>query len=166
MKRFLLVAAFAFACGGEAQSEDCPTHDQATFELGTGQTEFQPINNDQVLAINPGPQGGCHFFLSLRTDGFADRGFKLSYEVFYADNNASTGSMSSFTARLRPSSVEGICENLGTTAFLVKPWEMEDRRVMIEVTVEDEEGRTATQRKTVVADWPTTLDANACGPRS
>lgn len=167
MKRFLILAAFSSACGGvEEPQEDCPTHDQASFELGTGQTEFQSITDGQMLAIQSGPQGGCHFFVSVRTDGFANRAFKLSYEVFYADDNTSTGSKSSFTARLRPTSVSGVCENLGTTAFLLKPWEMEDRRVRVKVDVEDGDGRTATVMKTVVADWPAELDANACGPRS
>jgi hypothetical protein len=167
MKRLLFLALFSFACGGsEMPAEDCPTHDSASFELGTGQLEFQPIADGQPLAINSGPQGGCHFFLSLRTNGFAASGFRLHYEVFYAETNASTGSTSSFTARLRPAAESGTCENLGTTAFLLKPWDMEDQRVTIAVDVEDAEGRTASERRTVVADWPSTLDTNACGPRT
>ena len=145
---------------------DCPTHDAPSFELGTGQLEYQPITDGQALSISPGAQGGCHFFVAVRTDGFAERRFQVQYEVFYEDNS-STSSRSSFTVRLHPAEgMPGKCENVGITAFLIQPWNLEDDRLILEVNVEDDLGRTASQRKTVIADWPADLPEDGCGPRT
>lgn len=145
----------------------CPTHAGAHFELGTGEKSFIAIEDEGPLAITPGPQGGCHFYLSLITDGFAERRFRVQYEVFRADTNESTGSSSVFTLRLHPSvGRPGACETVGITAFLIRPWSFENERVRVRVDVTDDEGRTASVEKIVVADWPTELPADACGPRT
>jgi hypothetical protein len=168
-----LLALFVIACGEGTTATDsgvdpleCPTHDGASFELGTGQLEYQPLADGQLLPISPGPQGGCHFFLSVITDGFAERRFKLQYEVFFADSSTTTGSRSSFTVRLRSAEgMPGKCQHLGTTAFLIQPWFLENERLMVEVNVEDDEGRKATRQKTVIAQWPDDLPDDACGQR-
>jgi|SRR5687768_5838882 len=172
----LLVPFFAasiIACGNGTTTDDdvdpadCPTHDGATFELGSGQLSYEPIADGQRLPINAGSQGGCHFFLSVRTDGFAPRRFKIQYEVFFADDSTTTGSRSSFTVRLRPiDGMPGQCENLGVTAFLIEPWNLEEKRLVLEVNVTDDEGRAATRRKTVIADWPDSLPSDGCKPRN
>jgi hypothetical protein len=174
MSRVLVpvLAASVIACEAGTSTDDasiippvdCPTHDDANFELGTGQLAYEPIIEEQRLPIVAGPQGGCHFFISLRTDGFAERRFKIQYEVFFAESSTTTGSRSSFTQRLRPvDGMPGICENLGITAFLIEPWELEEKRLIMEVNVVDDEGRAATQRKTVVAEWPDALPTDSCG---
>lgn len=151
----------------DAGGKTCPTHDQASFELGTGELAFEPIADEARLPITPGPQGGCHFFLSLTTDGFAERRFRVEYEVFRADDGTSTGSSSVFTVRLAEAPEQpGKCQTLGLTAFLIQPWKFENERVRIEVEVTDDEGRTARQEKTVIADWPASLSENACGIRT
>jgi hypothetical protein len=172
----LLVPLLALsACGsGGTNSPDsgilpveCPTHDGATFELGTGQLEFEPILPGQRLPIARGAQGGCHFFISAITDGFAERRFNIQYEVFYAASSTTTGSRSSFTVRLRPvPELPGKCQNLGTTAFLIRPWNLADKELIMEVNVRDDEGRSAQARTRVVAEWPADLPPDACGPRS
>ncbi len=168
--------ALLFACGQGTDGSvpdtglppvDCPTHDGATFELGTGQSEFIPIADEAPLSITRGPQGGCHFFISVRTDGFAERRFVIQYEVLFAETGTTTGSRSSFTVRLRPVDDQpGRCQFLGSTAFLIQPWRFVDDRVILEVNVTDDEGRTDSKRKTVIARWPSGLPDDACGPRS
>lgn len=160
------------ACGTEVEPvpDGCTTHDQASFELGTGASGFEPIEDGQDLKMATGNQGGCHFWLSVRTDGFAERGFSIRYEVFDAATGESTGSSSNFRVRLdtRPGT-DGLCEFVGLTGFLIEPWTFEDQSVRIDVMVTDNEGRTAEQSKTVVARWPdvpTGADRDTiCGPR-
>lgn len=146
---------------------DCPTHDQATFELGTGETGFEPLADGDALPIISGPQGGCHFWFSVRTDGFAQRRFLVRYEVKFTESGTTTGSRSRFTVRLRPDETSpGICQYTGLTAFLIEPWRFAGDRVTLEVEVTDDEGRTASAARDVVADWPEELPDEACGPRS
>jgi hypothetical protein len=164
---------FALGCGTGNGGRDsglpppeCPTHDGATFELGTGDTAFEPLVEDQDLAITPGPQGGCHFWLAVRTAGFAQRRFKIQYEVFFADSSTTTMSRSTFTVRLRQvPEMPDLCEQVGVTAFLIEPWRFEDRSVRIDVNVTDDEGRTDSESRTVVARWPSSLPDNGCGER-
>ena len=117
----------------------------------------------------PGPQGGCHFWLSIRTDGFPHRGTKLRYEVVYADTGTTTMSFSSFSVPLRR--VEGedvLCEAHGATGFLIEPWRFVDRRVEIQAKVWYEPATgleiAATDARTVVGRWPG-ADPDACGRR-
>lgn len=144
----------------------CPTHDQARFELGTGELAFQPLQDEDRLTITAGPQGGCHFFLSLLTDGFAERRFQVEYDVLRADTGETTESYGVFTVRLdQAPDAPGKCQAVGITAFLIQPWRFEGERVRVVVKATDDEGRSFTQEKTVIADWPATLPENACGFR-
>jgi hypothetical protein len=173
VRLFVLLLA-PIACGGGGTNTPdtgtgpvCPTHDNATFELGTGQLEFQEITDGQRLLVSPGSQGGCHFFLAVRTDGFAERRFNIQYEVFWAESSTTTGSRSSFRTRLRPNeTMEGLCESLGITGYLIQAWKLIDKDLIIEVNVRDDEGRTAQQRKRIIGEWPPDLRYDACGPRT
>ena len=147
----------------------CVTRDGADFTLGTGETAFEAVSDEQDLSMISGPQGGCHFWLAGKTDGFAERRFSVRYDVVYADSGDSTGSTSSNRLRLEQDpAAPGQCQFFGFTAFLIEPWKFEDQRVRIDVMVTDDEGRTAMQSKTVVARWPDDIDGTPreelCGP--
>lgn len=165
---------FLTACGNGSTGTDsgippvdCPTHDEATFELGTGEIDFEPLADGDMLPVVPGPQGGCHFWVSVTTDGFAQRRFQVRYEVKFTASGTTTDSRSSFTVRLRPNEeTPGTCQYTGLTAFLIQPWRFADERVTLEVEVTDDEGRTASAAREVVADWPEELGDEACGPRT
>jgi hypothetical protein len=103
-----------------------------------------------------GPQGGCHFWLSVRTDGFAQRRFDIQYNVLYADSSTTTGSRSSQKVKLslREEDPAGACEYFGYFAYLIEPWKFIDREVKIEVTVVDDLGKSASLSRTVWARWP------------
>ena len=44
----------------------CADEGSATIELGTGQAEFEPIEDMQNLILVAGPQGGYHFIANAR----------------------------------------------------------------------------------------------------
>jgi hypothetical protein len=130
-------------------------HDAPSFELGTGATKFEPLADGQDLQMAAGSQGGCHFWLSVRTDGFAQRRFNVAYDVRHAATGTPTGSRSSLKVKLNPIlGGEGRCEFVGYTAFLIEPWRFEDRRVRIDVNVEDDLGRRSNASREVIARWP------------
>lgn len=171
----LLLASFGASCGGpggelpDAGPSSCKSTPSPTFELGTGVSAFEPIVDGQDLEYAPGSQGGCHFWLAVRTRGFPSRGTKLRYEVVFADTGTTTMSRSSFAIPLNATDDPEVCEHYGATAFLVRPWTYEDRRVRIETEVwyEPASGQkiAATASKEVVARWPGS-DPRLCGPRN
>lgn len=135
--------------------EGCAVHDQPTFELGTGVDRFETLQEDQLLRMAPGLQGGCHFWLSVRTDGFAERLFNIEYELFYADSSSTTGSTSGQRVRLQPIEGQpGKCEYVGYTAFILDPAALAGKRIRIDVDVTDDLGRSAGASRTVRAEFP------------
>jgi hypothetical protein len=159
-----ITLSVACACGstpdpdppdsGTEPTTVCPTNSSPTFELGTGAERFEPLTDGQTLKMATGPQGGCHFWLAVRTNGFAERLFDIQYELFYADTGMSTDSKSSSKVRLRESGMTGVCEYYGYTAFIVRPADVVGKRIRIDVKVTDDLMKTAMMSKTVVAALP------------
>lgn len=163
----------AMACGdGEMEPPiaGCRTTETPSFELGTGDSAFRPLTDGDALQMASGIQGGCHFWLSLRTDGFAPRRFNVRYDVLRASTGMSTGSSSSQRVTLSErADAAGLCEVVGFTAFLIEPWNFRDEDVIVRVTVTDDLGKTAMQERRVRATWPDPVagvpDAELCGPQ-
>lgn len=174
LAKALISSTLFAACGGSdpdpTPPAGCTVHDTPTFELGTGDVSFSPLTDGQDLMMSTGTQGGCHFWLAVRTDGFAERRLNIRYEVFYADTGASTGSASNLNVRLKArADVVGQCEYVRYFGYLIKPWEFEDARVRIDVRLTDDLGRSSMQSTTVVARWPADVAGtprdDLCGPR-
>lgn len=150
----MLVLALGAGCGDDVD-DDCLTHANPSFELGTGVGTFEPLTDGQDLHMAAGLQGGCHFWLSLRTDGFSASGFTVTYDILYAESGESTGNTASVQARLSErGDAPGLCEHVGLSAFLEQPWRFEDQQVRIDVTLADADGRAATVSRKVIARWP------------
>lgn len=167
----ILLITLGIGCGegGETDPDGglpgCPTHAQPSFELGTGAEHFEPLVEGQVLRMAPGLQGGCHFWLSVRTDGFAERLFNIEYDLRFAASSTPTGSASGQRVRLRPAeALEGQCEYTGYTAFIVEPHKLVGKDIRIDVKVTDDLGRSATASRTVRAEYPE-VNASLCMPR-
>lgn len=133
----------------------CPTHAAPSFELGTGELAFEPLVDGQRLAVAQGIQGGCHLWLAVRTDGFAERLFEIAYTLRDVTTGTATGDASRLKVRLSPSVVPGRCEYVGYTAFVVRAGALVGRRIQVRVDVEDDLGRTGTQQREVEVVWPT-----------
>ena len=147
------------SCGGEPTDppKSCTISDQPTFELGTGEQMYSDMPSGSDLRMVSGPQGGCHFWLAVRTNGFAQRRFDIQYDIVFADTGTTTGSRSrqKVTLDLRDEADEtGECEYTGYYAYLIKPWDFRDKEVEVVVNVTDDLGRTSSARRSVVARWP------------
>ena len=162
------------SCGGEPgePAKSCTTSDQPTFELGTGEQGYGELPSGSDLKMISGPQGGCHFWLAVRTNGFAQRRFEIQYDVLFAETGTTTGSRSRqrVTLNLRDEpQAEGQCEYAGYYAYLIKPWDFRDKEVELVVNVTDDLGRSSSARRKVIARWPDEQpgrDTNSlCGER-
>lgn len=142
--------------GGEPDAGiRCPTHASPSFELGTGNTEFIAIAEGMPLYMARGIQGGCHLWLALRTDGFAEKDAQVRYEIFDAASGQSTGSTALMQLRLTPSpTLPGRCEYVGYTAFVRDPAAIAGTLVRVEVRLEDALGHSGIVSHEVRAAWP------------
>jgi hypothetical protein len=138
---------------GGAQTT-CPTHDAPSFELGTGEVAFEPLVDGKRLAIAQGIQGGCHLWLAVRTDGFAERLFEIAYALRDVATGTATGDASRLKVRLAPSTVPGRCEYVGYTAFVVRAASLVGRRIRVDVDVTDDLGRSSEASREVEVVWP------------
>lgn len=102
-----------------------------------------------------GFQGACHFWLALHTEGFSSRSFTLSYDVLRASDGKSTGSEGSTRAMLSArTDAPKMCALRGFSVFLYQPWNFDDERVRLPLSVSDEDDRTATLTREVMARGP------------
>jgi hypothetical protein len=62
LSSIVLCVFLAAACGDEGP---------ATIELGTGEVDFEPIQDMQSLVLVQGPQGGYHFVANARIQSLA-----------------------------------------------------------------------------------------------
>jgi hypothetical protein len=51
------------------------------IDVGTGESDFEPLNDGDVVAKQHGPQGGYHVWISLRIDGATPEEVQLQIEV-------------------------------------------------------------------------------------
>jgi hypothetical protein len=155
--RFSTVIFFVVAgCGADELDEPrrCPVRDDPSFELGTGADAFAPLVEGRDLPLIAGPQGGCHLWLSFRTDGFSESRFNVGYELIHADSMISL-QRSEGSLRLSPAAgMPGRCEYVGFTAFVLEPWNVDDQLVRLGVEVTDDLGRSADTTRLIRVVWP------------
>lgn len=57
-----------------------PLPKDAAFEVGTGDSEFQPLGADTTVPINHGFQGGTHIWFAARVKGLSEE-ITLTYSI-------------------------------------------------------------------------------------
>ena len=83
MARFRPRIALALALGSLASG--CETYDgPPVFELGTGEDEFEPVEDGATLRLASGSQGGRHVWVAGRVLGTEDE-ITLVYEIVDAE---------------------------------------------------------------------------------
>ena len=143
-------------CGGGVPS----------MTLGAGEAAFVPVAEGDALQMVRGIQGGCHLPLSFHLAGLDGSRLEARYTIHDLDSGAEHVSSRQF---VRAAEVADGCEVLGFPAFLVTPWDLEDRRARVRVTLVDRDGLEASSMMEVVVRWPEAAppveDALLCGPR-
>ena len=144
-----VVVALGTAGCGQPVVTIQPVPKEVEVELGTGEAEFQPIEGEPTIEMAAGVQGGFHVWASLMARGFEERELDVDLVTTVVDVDDSElimrptlrGDQSvdddgvplwSFTGY--PAQVKGAqCAN--------------GKRVHLEVTVTDSEGREATDER-------------------
>lgn len=78
-----LMAVLVAACdGGPVRSEhDAGDSQPGTVELGSGETAFEPTDQEQHLKLYAGTQGGHHVWLSYRVEGLLPQDVRMVLDV-------------------------------------------------------------------------------------
>jgi hypothetical protein len=155
------------ACGEEVEGSDAgPGADagpvEATAELGTGDTEFEPLSDGDDLAYILGPQGGYHFLASVRVRGVEPGNPSMrtdptnpqtEFRAFRGDQRIDARA-SSYIQGLDPVPGEdGVHQMVGRLLILnIDSCDaLTGETIRVEVTVTDVNGVTATDTRTVTA---------------
>lgn len=131
------------ACG-----DPPPAPGELSFELGTGETGYEPIVGEPELELVAGPQGGHHVWVSLRVQN-------LGAEHVLMDLDAvplTTGEPAPrrMPVRLFMTAEEGEHVYVGWPAQLDDPGCFVGVRTSLQVTLTTPDGRMATQERVVI----------------
>jgi hypothetical protein len=146
--------SWCVACGAaDPPVAPCPAGEPAV-ELGAGEVTFSPLADGQDLRLVRGAQGGCHFALAFRTDGFAGRRTRVDYALSNVTDGVEILESRQFV-RLSPAGNR--CQLVNFVAFVPDAGEHEDDRVRIVVSIE-EDGAKVERSVEVVARWPNPVE--------
>ncbi len=144
------------ACGESASGLDAGP---PSLELGTGSASFEPLVDGDTILIVRGPQGGFHFYGSMRASNINPgdpndlsdpNNPQTSFEVFVGDLRVDAMA-SSYKQGLRPG-VGGV-EMIGRTVILdiQDDAELAGTEVLFRVSLSDAEGVMLSDERTLTA---------------
>jgi len=137
----------------ESAKDACKTPPSAepSLDLGKGESAFASLENDEVVPIEPGPQGGNHVWLALRVRGLRQMGSTLTVKGRYPEL---AYDVLPFSAQVTlRKEAQGQCEIHGVRFQVDRGLSVDDVRgkaLDIEVTLRDPDGDVATVEKQVI----------------
>ncbi|MEZ4308083.1 MAG: hypothetical protein R3F14_08570 [Polyangiaceae bacterium] len=133
-----------------------PPSDSPSLTIGKGLDAYGELAEDEVVAIEPGPQGGHHVWLAMRAKGLRQMGSVLRTNGSYPDLGSELGESTSILT-LRKAG-EGECEIWGIRYQVDRALPVEDVRgqaLDIEISLEDPDGdKAVATKRVVIADSP------------
>jgi hypothetical protein len=127
-----------------------PAAGAPTLVLGKGSSAFASLAEGEVVAIEPGPQGGHHVWLALQVKGLRQMGSKVKVAGHYP---ALAFEVRSFTSQITLRKVGDHCEIYGIRFQVDRDIPVETIKgqpLDIEVSLEDPNGDIATAEKQVI----------------
>lgn len=164
LRAALLLGALALAmgCKGEPDGEDTVPKLPPMVEIGTGETEFVPLEDGDTIYIVYGPQGGYHFNGSLRVQGIEagdpdhiddPRNPITIFEAFEGDNRVDMDA-STYKQGIDPVDGEpGVYEMIGRRVILdiTSDAVLDGKEVRMTVRIEDVNGVVVEDGRTLLA---------------
>ncbi|WP_437677514.1 hypothetical protein [Sorangium sp. So ce131] len=128
-----------------------PSSGDPAMRIGQGQSAFAPLEEGEVVPIEPGPQGGHHVWLALRATGLRQMGSRLTVGGRFPELALA---LPPFTSQvtLRKAGADH-CEIYGVRFQVDRGLSVEavrGRALDIDVTLEDPDGDVATAARQVV----------------
>lgn len=128
--RSLLLGLVLAACGGPAPAP-------AELIIGTGETGFEPLAQDQDVTLVRGPQGGVHLWMSLRAQGLQPQKVWLDVETQLGQERRQSRNITALEQK------EDCAELIGWPVILDERLFVDGDTVGINVRLTDETGEAA-----------------------
>lgn len=157
-----LLALPSCSGGGASPSEPATA---ARLLLGTGEESYEPIEGEPVLPLVAGIQGGFHVWATFLGYGFEGDRLRMRATTTWGPNGAYV--FASNQAAIR---VHEVVDENGETALEGNGWPAQielarcsqDQRVLLEMTVSDDFGRMASDRRTFISSVQEELRGTDC----
>jgi hypothetical protein len=158
-----LIALVAIAgCSGDEQTGDTGPNLPPMVEIGTGETEFVPLEDGDEVDIIFGPQGGYHFNTSIRVQGIHpgdpdhldDPDNPLTVLRAFLDGEQIDLDASTYKQGIDPVPGEpGVYQMIGRRLILdiQSDDELDGRECLIDVTITDRDGVEVHDERTIIA---------------
>jgi hypothetical protein len=128
-----------------------PSSGDPAIVLGKGENAFAPLENSEVVSIEPGPQGGHHVWLALRVTGLRQMGSSLTVGGYFPDLAFELHPFASHVTLHKAG--EDHCEIYGVRFQVDRSLPVDTVRgqaLDIDIVLEDPNGDVATAMKRVV----------------
>jgi hypothetical protein len=144
---------------------EAPPPGSARLLLGTGEQSYAPIEGEPVLQLVAGIQGGFHVWATFLGYGYEGDRLQLRVTTSWGPDGAYT-----FPSNLAAIRVHEVVDENGETAVEGSGWPArieqarcsQGQRVLMEMTVNDDVGHTATDRRTFISEVQEELRATDC----
>lgn len=119
-----------------------------TIEVGTGSTEWEPLNDGDVAHIIAGPQGGFHVWTSIHVEDSSVALARVNLSTVIAVNGQAAGPPSSVATDL--SLTAGLREKVGMRNFIADPANVRGTRVILRAEAVTNDGRHGAGQRVVL----------------
>jgi hypothetical protein len=159
----LMLAACGEGSGaaGPAASGEAAPH---RVVLGTGQREFEPLDDDAHATLIHGPQGAYHVWTSLLAYGFDSDVLRMDMSTGWEDTPDERFDMGGDVAARATVDAQGVDARLshGWPAQVRDPLCQDGRALRVNVTVSDTAGNAASDTRRWTLDVPLELRPDDC----
>ena len=125
-------------------------------EIGTGISQFEPLEDGQSMPLIAGAQGGWHLWIAVRARGVDPSGVRMAI-VSYPQETERPKQTTFHTLDL--AARDGWFERVGLVQVLSTPECFQDREVVVSVDVTDASSRAAHDERVVVPREETPIGA-------
>jgi hypothetical protein len=151
-------------CSDEEAQVRPPANGSASVVLGTGETQYAPLEGEPVMPLIPGFQGGFHVFTAFLAYGFAAERLDMHVVTSWGPDDAWRFPTN---ARIK---VRPVVDDLGNNALMAYGWPAQvtnapcaqDQRIRVDIIVNDEAGLSASDTCYFIAEVPAQLRASDC----
>lgn len=169
-RRHLVCAALALAglsgCGSDGADPAGSEEEGPRVQLGTGRTVFEPLPEDGRVTLIAGIQGGFHVWTSFVAEGFSSSLLRMDLATRWDAREDSSMSVSgSITVRpARDAAGDEVLGMIGWPAGIFNPTCANGQRLRVDVSVEDVDGRSASDSRHWYVDVPEEHRSSDCAP--
>jgi hypothetical protein len=161
------LAAFATAvgCGDERAPTEEPVTPDVRVVLGTGRTQFEPLDDEMTIPLIKGVQGGMHVWTSFLAYGFDTDVLRMDVATGWEGVDESVVGRGGNVAVRPTSDASGApaLTSVGWPAIIYDASCAHGNRVRVDITVLDGEGRSASDTRQWIMEVPEADRSGDCG---